>query len=207
MKPELHAAQGLHGPIGSRALHIAIDMQVIFDSHPEWRVADLRRILPSVRRLAAARPDRTVATRFVPARRPEEAPGCWQRYFRHWQSATLDRAGQDAVALVAEMAELPLSHIVDKSGYSAYSAAEFAPHLRQRNIDTLILSGVETDVCVWATALSAIDHGQRVIIARDAVTSGDISAHQATLKIAAERFGQQVELAAVDEILAAWTAS
>jgi nicotinamidase-related amidase len=199
--------QGLHAPIGPAALHVAIDMQVIFDSHPEWGVADLRRILPAVQRLSGARPDRTVATRFVPARRAEEAPGCWQRYFRHWQNATLERAGQAAVDLVPEMAALPLSGVVDKPGYSAYSSADFAPLLRHRGIDTLILSGVETDVCIWATALSAIDDGQRVIIARDAVTSGDPSAHQATLQIATQRFDQQVELASVDEILAAWDRS
>src|SRR5260221_5804335 len=90
---------GLHAPIGSHALHVTIDMQVIFDSHPDWGVADLRRILPQVLRLTTARPERTVCTRFVPPRRPADAAGSWQRYFQHWQSATLDRAGLAAVDL------------------------------------------------------------------------------------------------------------
>ncbi len=198
---------GLCGPIGPAALHVVIDMQVIFDDHPDWGVADLRRILPVVRRFALAKPDRTVCTRFVPPRRAEDALGCWQRYFQHWRTATLDQAGATAVNLVAEMAALPLAGIIDKPGFSAYSSANFAPLLQRWQIDTLILSGVETDVCVWATALSAIDHGLRVVIARDAVTSGDIGAHDTTLRLAAERFGQQVELATVDEILAAWPAA
>ncbi|MET1025912.1 MAG: isochorismatase family cysteine hydrolase [Dongiaceae bacterium] len=198
---------GLHSPIGSSALHVVVDMQVIFDSHPDWGVANLRRILPAVRRLSLARPDRTICTRFVPPRRAEDAVGCWRRYFDHWKTATLDQAGTTAVELVPELAVLPLAGIVDKPGYSAYSSPDLAPLLQRRQIETLILSGVETDVCIWATALSAIDHGLRVIIARDAVTSGDMGAHEASLRIAATRFDQQIELATVDEILAAWPAA
>jgi hypothetical protein len=46
-----------------------------------------------------------------------------------------------------------------------------------------------------------------VIIATDAVASGNRETHEATLRIAADRFGLQIELATVDEILAAWPIS
>jgi len=191
--------------LGRSALHVAIDMQVIFDSHPEWGVADLRRILPQVMRLVTTRPDRTICTRFVPPRRPEDASGCWQRYYHHWPTATLDHAGADVIGLVPELASLPIAGLIDKPGYSAHSSADFAPLLKTRGIDTLILSGVETDVCVWATALTAVDQGLHVIIARDAVTSGDLKAHQMILDLAAARFNQQIALATVEEILTAWS--
>lgn len=197
---------GLHAGIGGKSLHVAIDMQVLFDSHPDWGVADLRRILPQVRRLAESRPDRTICTRFVPARRPEDAAPGWQRYYRHWRSATLEHAGTEVVALVEELAGLPLMAVIDKAGYAVQSSPDFAPLLDRHEINTLILSGVETDVCVWATAQAAIDQGLRVIIAADAVTSGDSTAHQMILKLAADRFGLQIELATVDEIIAAWPA-
>ncbi|HVJ32708.1 MAG TPA: cysteine hydrolase [Terriglobia bacterium] len=197
---------GLHAQIDGHALHVVIDMQVLFDSHPDWGVADLRRILPQVLRLAQARPQQTVCTRFVPPSRPEDAAASWQRYYHYWRNATLDRAGAGAIELVDELAALPIAGLIDKSGYSAHSSPDFAPLLQQRGVRTLILSGVETDVCVWATALTAIDHGLRVIIARDAVTSGDLNAHEAILRLAAERFAQQIELASVDEILAGWVA-
>jgi nicotinamidase-related amidase len=197
---------GLHAPIGPHALHVAIDMQVLFDSHPDWGVADLRRILPQVLRLTRAQPMRTICTRFVPPERPEDAAGSWRGYYQHWRTATLDRAGAAAVDLVAELAEIKIGGVIDKTGYSAYSSPDFVPLLLARDIDTLILSGVETDVCVWSTALAAIDHGLRVVIASDAVTSGDLSTHAATLHIAAARFGQQIELVDTDEILADWTA-
>ena len=196
---------GLHAPLGRSALHLVIDMQVIFDDHPDWGMADLRRILPQVLRLAKAHPDRTVCTRFIPAERAENATGIWQRYYRHWQGATLDQAGQGAVELVPELAALPIAGLIDKPGFSAHSSPDLLPLLSRRGIDTLVLSGVETDVCVWATAMTAIDQGLRVVIAKDAVASGDLAGHQAILRLAAERFDLQIDLASVDEILAGWT--
>ncbi|HWU00552.1 MAG TPA: cysteine hydrolase [Terriglobales bacterium] len=195
---------GLHSGIGAKALHVVIDMQELFDSHPDWGVADLRRILPQVLRLASAYPQRTLYTRFVPPHSPEEAAPSWQRYYHFWRNATLDRTGLKAVDLVPELAALPTAGVIDKGGYSAYSSPDFAPLLQRLGADTLIFSGVETDVCVWATVLAAIDHGLRVIIATDAVTSGDIKAHEMVLQLAADRFSQQIELARVDEICAAW---
>jgi nicotinamidase-related amidase len=44
-------------------------------------------------------------------------------------------------------------------------------HLRQREADALIVSGSETDICVLATVLDAVDLGYRVIVVRDAVCS------------------------------------
>jgi hypothetical protein len=44
-----------------------------------------------------------------------------------------------------------------------------AEHLHQREADALIVSGSESDVCVLATVLDAVDIGYRVIVVRDAV--------------------------------------
>ena len=92
------------------------------------------------------------------------------------------------------------SQIFDKTTYSIFPAVQ--PHLDQT--DTLILTGAETDACVYASLLSAVDLGLRVIIATDAVTSSDAAAHDATLNIIARRLPNQVELAATTEIIAAW---
>jgi nicotinamidase-related amidase len=39
----------------------------------------------------------------------------------------------------------------------------------------VILTGVETDVCVLATAIEAMEAGLRVILASDALTSSSLS--------------------------------
>lgn len=62
----------------------------------------------------------------------------------------------------------------------------------------------ETDICVLATVMSAIDRGYRVIIAVDALCSSSDGAHDASMRVYLTRYGQQVETATADVILEAW---
>ena len=52
---------------------------------------------------------------------------------------------------------------------SAFAEPRLIEHLRQREADALIVSGSETDVCVLATVLDAVDIGYRVIVVCDAI--------------------------------------
>ena len=94
--------------------------------------------------------------------------------------------------------------IVDKAEHSAFAAPSF--QRRAARVGTLVLSGVETDVCVLATALDAIDAGLRVIIAGDAVASSSEAGHRASLEAVLPRFDQQVEIVTVAAILDGWLA-
>ena len=62
-------------------------------------------------------------------------------------------------------------------------------------------------MCVLATALSAVDLGYRTVIAVDAVTSSVAASHEACLAHIYPRYDQQIELAPVRDILAAWSPS
>jgi nicotinamidase-related amidase len=77
--------------------------------------------------------------------------------------------------------------------------------LQERGIDSLVISGAETDVCVLAAVLGAVDLGYRVVIASDAVCSVSDEAHDALMLLFHTRFGQQIEVASTQTILAAWT--
>jgi hypothetical protein len=55
-------------------------------------------------------------------------------------------------------------------------------HLRQREADALIVSGSETDVCVLATLLDAVDIGYRVIVVRDAICSSSDEGHEMLMR-------------------------
>jgi nicotinamidase-related amidase len=92
--------------------------------------------------------------------------------------------------------------VFDKPGFSAYSSPDFTAVLE--DIDTLIISGVETDVCVWATALDAIDAGLFVALAKDAMTSGSLEAHTAILDVIARRYDQQILVMDAAELEAVW---
>jgi len=188
----------------SRAMHVVIDMQRLFADHPDWAVKDIGRIRAEVLRLAEKRPGRTFWTRFVPAQNAAAAAGSWRRYYERWPRATLEGGGRDYVDLIPEHRLLAgKAAVFDKPGFSAFTNYGFVVALRAAEIDTLILSGVETDVCVWATALDAVDAGFFVILVRDAMTSGSPDAHAATLDVVAPRFAPQLTVmdsAALDAV-------
>jgi nicotinamidase-related amidase len=186
-------------------MHVVIDMQRLFADHPDWGVKDMARIRPAVQRLAERKPGRTFWTRFVPAQNAAAAPGSWRRYYEQWPTATLDGGGRDYVDLLPEHRLLAgKAAVFDKPGFSAFTNYGLVVALRAAEIDTLILSGVETDVCVWATALDAIDAGFFVVLARDAMTSFSAEAHAATLDVIAPRFAPQLVVLDDATLEAAW---
>jgi hypothetical protein len=69
-------------------------------------------------------------------------------------------------------------------------------HLRQREADALIVSGSETDVCVLATVLDAVDIGYRVIVVRDAVCSSSDEGHDMLVSLVCSEEGQRHKLCA-----------
>ena len=85
-----------------------------------------------------------------------------------------------------------------------YKEAAALAHLREREADALIISGSETDVCVLATVLSAVDLGYRVIVVRDAVCSSSDEGHDMLLRLYHTRFSEQIETADAATILSQW---
>ena len=88
--------------------------------------------------------------------------------------------------------------------YSPWSGTELEERLRARDVDTLVITGVETDVCVLAAVLGAVDRGYRVVLPTDALCSSSDRTHDALLALYRERYGQQVETARMADILSAW---
>ena len=152
--------------------------------------------------LVEASPARTILTRFVPPRDAEDMPGTWQRYYRRWPEMTLSRLDVGLVDLVPELAiHAPPAEIIDKRVYSPWADVALPSLLQRKRVDTLVVSGAETEVCVLATVFGAIDRGFRVVIATDAICSSADPTHDAMLEIYHSRFGMQVETSAVAEIL------
>src|SRR5260221_612300 len=90
------------------------------------------------------------------------------------------------------------------SRLSIFSAPALDARLRAWNTDTLILSGVETDVCVYSSALAAVDLGYTVVLAADALASPDDRAHHAVLTRLAPRLPEQIKVMSTNAILKAY---
>jgi nicotinamidase-related amidase len=198
----------LRAPITADALHLVIDMQRLFVEHPDWRVPDLMAIVPAILSLVRAHRQRTLFTRFVTPAAPEDAAGQWQSYYRHWRSVTLERMNPALLDLVPELAaHAAPDRILDKRSHGGFEAPEFAARLAGERASTLVLSGVETEVCVLALAFAATDRGYRAVIVSDAVTSSSPQGHRAALSAVFPRLDQQIEIATAAEVLAAWPAA
>ena len=192
-------------PLTERSVHLCVDMQRIFSADGPWPAPWMEKVLPVVATLTGRHPGRTVFTRFIPPVRPDQMPGRWQRYYTRWQAATREFLNLDLLELMPPLAALcPPATVIDKTRYSGFTEPRLLSHLREREADALIISGSETDVCVLATVLSAVDLGYRVIIVRDAVCSSSDEGHDMLLRLYDTRFSEQIETADAETILSQW---
>ena len=99
---------------------------------------------------------------------------------------------------------MPPAAVIDKTRYSAFAEPQLASHLRRRSADGLIVTGSETDVCVLATVIGAVDLGYRVILVRDGVCSSSDEGHDALLGVFHHRYSEQIETADADTVLSLW---
>lgn len=194
-----------YGLIEANAVHVCVDMQVLFATGSPWQVPWFEKTLPKIEAIVAAHPATTIFTRFLPANRPSDAVAMWRRYYERWRCITLEEIDPRMVELAPELAGYsPPAAIIDKTVYSPWTQGRLDAFLSRRPTTTLVISGVETDVCVLATVLGAIDRGFRTIIAADAICGSADETHDALLNLYSTRFSEQIELAATTDILANW---
>ena len=192
-------------PLTDKTVHLCIDMQRLFSSEGPWATPWMERVLPVVTEIAGRFPERTVFTRFITPRRPEDMPGMWQRYYQRWRNTTQVHIDPQLLQLMPPLERLvPPAMAINKTRYSAFAGSHLLAHLRDREADGLIVTGSETDVCVLATVLGAIDLGYRVIVVRDAICSSSDEGHEALLKVYHSRYSEQIETADAEDILRCW---
>ncbi len=189
----------------ARTVHLCVDMQRIFTAEGPWPTPWMTRVLPMVVELVNRFPERTVFTRFMTPRRPDDMPGAWRAYYERWRETTRERIDPELLELVEPLAQFaPPAHVIDKARYSGLAEAALPAHMRERRADGLIVTGSETDVCVLATVLGAVDAGYPVILVRDAVCSSSDQGHDALICIFTRRYGRQIEVADAGDVLARW---
>jgi len=76
--------------------------------------------------------------------------------------------GHDIIAALAPRSGEP---VIDKPGKGAFYATDLHQLLSTRGVDTLIVCGVTTEVCVHTTVREANDRGYRCIVAGDCCAS------------------------------------
>jgi nicotinamidase-related amidase len=192
-------------PLTAKTVHLCIDMQVIFSAGGIWPTPWIERVLPIVNEIVGRFPARTVFTRFITPEKAADMPGMWQAYYRRWQNATREQIDPALLDLMPSLTQfVPPAAVINKTRYSAFVEPHLFAHLKERQADALIVTGSETDVCVLATVLGAVDLGYRVIVVRDAICSSSDEGHDALLRVYHGRYSEQIETASAADVLARW---
>jgi len=78
--------------------------------------------------------------------------------------------------------------IIDKNASSPFNGSAIDQLLRNMGIDTLVVTGMATDMCVETTSRDAADRGYNVIVVEDAVATFFEQHHRAALAALARVF-------------------
>jgi len=181
---------------------IVVDMQNDFVRRgAPLEVPDARETIEVHRQLIGRFRDRgrpVVFTRFIAGPKPTLmwnwtpviAPPiccCWPGFMRSY----LDVEGQrDCVAVVDELAPRAGDHQVDKYGYNAFHRSRLTSLLLAETVDTVVITGTVTQICVEDTARGAFHEGFKTVVVSDAVSSYAPDLHQASLRTLSMKYGR-----------------
>jgi nicotinamidase-related amidase len=110
--------------------------------------------------------------------------------------------GTPGVEIIPDLARQPGDFLIVKRRYSAFFATDLDLLLRGLGVDTLILTGVATDVCVRATAQDAQQLNYRVVVPEECAAGTSVEQHHAALRNIAYILGKVMPLSQVMAMLA-----
>jgi nicotinamidase-related amidase len=99
---------------------------------------------------------------------------------------------RDCAAVIDELAPWAGDHQVDKYGYSAFHHTRLTDLLRAEAVETVVITGTVTQICVDDTARGAFHEGFQTVVVSDAVSSYAPDLHQASLRTLAMKYGRVV---------------
>ena len=158
---------------------LIVDMQRYF-IHPEGEafLADAPAIVPKIACLVEAfnkahRP--VIFTRQAHAKDSDTGQmGRWWRGKVIWES-------DENSTIIPELQPTPPAIVVTKTHYSAFEETDLDDRLKQQHIETLVICGVMTNLCVETTARHAFVKNYQPIIVEDACATKNREYHRASI--------------------------
>lgn len=90
--------------------------------------------------------------------------------------------GTKGAEIISELTPKGYEFVIIKRRYSAYYLTDLEVLMREFGKKTLIITGVATNVCVYATALDAMQRDVHVVVVSDGVAGTNIELHKAFLQ-------------------------
>jgi len=79
-----------------------------------------------------------------------------------------------------------------KRKYSAFQGTDLDQLLRKSKVDTVVLTGVVTDICIQHTAADAFFRGYKIIVPKDCVEAVDAPTQEAAIKFLRKAYGPEI---------------
>lgn len=114
--------------------------------------------------------------------------------------------GEPGHEIIPELAPITGEPVIDKPGKGAFYQTDLDLMLRNRGIETLLVAGVTTEVCVHTTVREANDRGYRCLVLSDACASYFPEFHAVGLAMIAAQGGVFGWVSTTGEVLAALSA-
>ena len=191
-----------------RTALVVIDMQNYFvkEGH-QGEVPLAREIVPAINRLAAELRRRGGQVVWV-RNSTTDTRESWSNYHRYLQKP--ERAERRLQAMDINGDGFQFWHLNDirpedaqiaKKRYSAFiqGSSDIERHLRDRGIDTLLITGTATNVCCESSARDAMMLNFKVVMVADGLATHTDAEHNATLSAFHGQFG---DVQTVDECVA-----
>jgi len=137
---------------------------------------------------------------------PVLSPALAEQFARRGFNDSLCKSGTRGVEIVGSIAPrgLPNEVVVRKHRYSPFGGSDIDLVLRSNGIETVVITGIVTEVCVESTARDAFFRDYRVVMASDCASPFSEPAGAASQAVLNQTFGR---LATAAELRAVWQAA
>lgn len=187
----------------TNATLVVIDMQKLFltEEKSPWASSRLMSIIPNIENLIKNIGKKNVIfTRFVPPRKWQDEVGSWRTYYRLNKMITRDNIGNEPLEIIDKLDQyVSKNSVVNRTkSSSVFTGKSFQTKIKSTKF--LIFVGIETDYCVLASVIDAMNRGYYVIVVSDACGSTAKGGHKNALRIF-ERFPEQLWITTTNSLI------
>lgn len=139
-------------------------------------------IIPRIQHLLKAFRSKNMPVVYVVAEYNPIVPmPVYGKFYDYMRSAKPNATGSKGTLIIPEIAPMWGEPVVRKWNIGIFSNSNLDQVLKSYGAETLIMTGVATNLVVHIAAVQATDLGYNVIVLEDAVTSSDKEAHDYTI--------------------------
>jgi nicotinamidase-related amidase len=149
-----------------------------------------RMVVPNARRLLAGFRERRLRRAFLVVGASASDYSDVPPHLRALCRAANCRVGEREHEVLDEIAPRPDEPVITKATLSAFTSTPLEGLLRSWGVETLVLAGVTTNMCVEHNARDAADRGFACVVVDDACATDSQAMHDASLTVIRRLYGR-----------------